>query len=47
MTVTGGGGAAASITGDIEVQGDIHVDGSVDASGTILDASGNSNHHSH
>lgn len=37
----GGGGAGASIEGDIQVNGN------VTATGTILDASGNSNHHVH
>ena len=37
----GGGGAGASIEGDIEVHGN------VSATGAILDASGNSNHHRH
>ena len=38
---TGGGGAGASIEGDIQVNGNIS------ATGSILDAGGNSNHHSH
>lgn len=37
----GSGGAGASIEGDIQVTGNIS------ATGTILDAGGNSNHHSH
>lgn len=37
----GGGGAGASIEGDIQVNGN------VTATGAILDASGNSNHHRH
>ena len=37
----GGGGAGASIDGDIQVNGNIS------ATGSILDAGGNSNHHSH
>jgi len=40
ISVTGGG-AAASISGNV------HVDGSIDASGSIMDGGGNSNHHSH
>lgn len=41
MVGKGGGGVAASI------QGNVQVDGNVDASGTIIDAGGNTNHHSH
>lgn len=37
----GGGGAGASIEGDIQVNGN------VSATGTIMDAGGNSNHHTH
>ena len=36
-----GGGTAAAITGNVQVTGNI------DATGTIMDAGGNSNHHSH
>ena len=36
-----GGGTAAAITGNVQVNGNI------DATGTIMDAGGNSNHHSH
>lgn len=41
MAGSGGSGAAAAITGNVQVIGDI------DATGTIMDAGGNSNHHSH
>lgn len=41
MAGSGGGGAAATITGNVQVQGD------VSASGTVMDGGGNSNHHSH
>lgn len=41
MAGSGGSGAAAVITGNVQV------DGSIDASGTIMDGGGNSNHHSH
>ncbi len=37
----GGGGAGASIEGDIQVNGN------VSATGSIMDVDGNSNHHSH
>ncbi|OHX10251.1 baseplate protein [Chromobacterium sphagni] len=39
MAISGGGGAS--------VAGDMKVDGNMSASGTIMDAGGNSNHHSH
>jgi 2-phospho-L-lactate transferase/gluconeogenesis factor (CofD/UPF0052 family) len=41
MAVSGGNGASAVISGKVEVEGDIH------ASGAVMDAGGNSNHHSH
>ncbi|OQS35564.1 baseplate protein [Chromobacterium haemolyticum] len=41
MAVSGGNGASAVISGKMEVDGDIH------ASGSVMDAGGNSNHHSH
>ena len=41
MAGSGGSGAAAAITGNVQVNGNI------DATGTIMDAGGNSNHHSH
>lgn len=41
MAGSGGSGAAAAITGNVQVTGNI------DATGTIMDAGGNSNHHSH
>ncbi len=41
MAGSGGSGSAATIQGNVNVQGNIS------ASGTIIDAGGNSNHHSH
>jgi phage baseplate assembly protein V len=41
MAGSGGAGAAAVITGNVQV------DGNVDAAGSIMDGGGNSNHHSH
>ncbi|PTU67974.1 phage baseplate assembly protein V [Chromobacterium haemolyticum] len=41
MMGSGGSGASAVISGKVEVDGDIH------ASGAVMDAGGNSNHHSH
>jgi len=41
MAGSGGGGTAATITGYVSVEG------SINASGSIMDAGGNSNHHSH
>lgn len=41
MAGSGGGGAAAAITGNVQVEGNIN------ASGSIMDGGGNSNHHSH
>lgn len=41
IAVSGGGGSAAAISGDVAVEG------SISASGSIMDAGGNSNHHSH
>ncbi|MGE1004223.1 phage baseplate assembly protein V [Ralstonia pseudosolanacearum] len=44
LTAKGG----LDISGDgAKVSGNIHVDGNVEATGTIMDAGGNSNHHSH
>jgi len=47
MQVTGGSGAAASIQGNVAVSGNVSVDGNIDATGSVMDAGGNSNHHSH
>lgn len=48
MAGSGGAGAAAVITGNVQVEdGNVQVDGNVDASGSIMDGGGNSNHHSH
>lgn len=41
MTGSGGGGVAASLEGNVSVHGNI------DATGSIMDAGGNSSHHSH
>ncbi|MFB9160335.1 phage baseplate assembly protein V, partial [Chromobacterium violaceum] len=41
LAVSGGAGSAAVIRGDVRVDGD------VSASGSVMDAGGNSNHHSH
>lgn len=41
IAVSGGDGAAATISGNVAVEG------SISASGSIMDAGGNSNHHSH
>jgi len=41
MAGSGGDGAAATIEGNVSVQGD------VSATGSVMDGSGNSNHHSH
>ncbi len=45
--LTGQGGMAISGGDGAQIAGDVHVDGNVDATGTIMDAGGNSNHHSH
>lgn len=42
-----GGGTSTRITGNIEMVGNIAVEGSINASGSIIDAGGNTNHHSH
>ena len=41
MAIAGGTGATAAITGNVKVEGN------VDATGSIIDAGGNTNHHSH
>jgi len=41
LTMGAGGGATATITGNVQVNG------SINATGSIMDAGGNSNHHSH
>ena len=43
----GSGGTSTRITGNIEMVGNIAVEGSINASGSIIDAGGNTNHHSH
>ena len=41
------GGAGVSVEGNFSAKGNIDVDGNISATGTIIDAGGNSNHHSH
>ncbi len=41
MAGSGGGGTAAVIDGNVQVNGDVN------ATGSVMDGSGNSNHHSH
>lgn len=36
-----------TLSGNLQMNGDLQVNGNVSASGTIMDAGGNSNHHSH
>lgn len=43
----GGGGAGASIEGNIQINGSISSSGSISAAGSVMDGGGNSNHHSH
>lgn len=43
----GRAGAAAVIHGDVQVEGQIALEGDMQATGSIMDAGGNSNHHSH
>lgn len=48
VAMTAGGGAgAASLAGNFQMDGSLSVNGDVSASGSVLDAGGNSNHHSH
>jgi phage baseplate assembly protein V len=47
MGAYGAGGMSAVITGDITLVGNLDVTGSITATGTIMDAEGNTNHHSH
>jgi hypothetical protein len=55
MTTTGAGGGHGTETKDCDTEqtgaftltGDLQVNGSIAASGTIMDGSGNSNHHAH
>ncbi|AOJ06389.1 phage baseplate assembly protein V [Burkholderia mayonis] len=41
------GGMAGSGGGGSSIRGNVKVDGNIDATGSIMDAGGNSNHHSH
>lgn len=43
----GRAGAAAVIHGDVQVKGQLALEGDMQATGSIMDAGGNSNHHSH
>ncbi|GLR13261.1 phage baseplate assembly protein [Chitinimonas prasina] len=43
----GTGGPAAVIHGPVQVRGNVLIEGNLDASGSVMDAGGNSNHHSH
>lgn len=36
-----------TVNGNLQLNGDLLVNGNVDATGTVMDAGGNSNHHSH
>ncbi|NYT62364.1 phage baseplate assembly protein V [Alcaligenaceae bacterium] len=47
MAISGGDGATMQIQGAMSMKGSMDVDGSIAATGTIMDAGGNSNHHSH
>jgi len=39
--------SGVAIVGDVSITGDVNVNGSIHATGTIIDDSGNTNHHSH
>lgn len=39
--------SGVTIVGDVSITGDVNVTGSIHATGTIIDDSGNTNHHSH
>ncbi|ALS60662.1 phage baseplate assembly protein V [Pandoraea norimbergensis] len=45
--LTGQGGLAVSGGAGAQIQGNMQIDGNVSATGTIMDAGGNSNHHTH
>lgn len=47
ITAIGGGAAAASLTGNFQLIGNLDVTGNISAIGTIIDGSGNTNHHTH
>ena len=42
LTIQGGGGGTSTT-----ITGNVSVNGSINASGSIIDAGGNTNHHSH
>lgn len=44
VTMTGG---QWNIAGDVTISGDLHVAGNITADGSIIDAAGNTNHHTH
>lgn len=46
-SLSGGGGAAATLRGDFNLEGSISATGNISATGTIIDGAGNTNHHSH
>ena len=46
-SLSGGGGAAAILRGDFNLEGSISATGNISATGTIIDGAGNTNHHSH
>lgn len=45
--LAGSGGGGSSISGTFAVNGNVSVNGNVNASGSVMDGTGNSNHHSH
>lgn len=47
ITALGGGSAAATMTGNFNLTGTLAVTGNISATGTIIDESGNTNHHTH
>lgn len=46
-SLSGGGGAAATLRGDFQLEGSLTATGNITAAGSIIDGSGNTNHHSH
>jgi phage baseplate assembly protein V len=47
ITLTVGGASLRLDAGGVSIVGDVQVTGSINASGSIIDAGGNTNHHSH
>lgn len=47
MAALGGGSASCTMTGNINMTGTLAVTGNISATGTILDGTGNTNHHTH